>query len=245
MPVYLLFPAAAAAVVAQRLDVPVMGLGAYASAVYLNKRYDWTGITPTQALAEVDKADRREPLRGGQIIGNVPARSYTAARNVADAKLKLAVAYALGARYLQSPQLRNAARQSLLLIDTDPQNRDPRQIGDLYQVAIQAITMAGAYGPNGPGDKQIRALVKILGETGKADRIAGAQNLQLDPAEQAYTAEDNLINTLNKLNPVPDWINPFSDKPDPKKRQRELILWSVGVGSVVALTLITISALKE
>lgn len=245
MPVFLLFPAAAAAVVAQRLDVPVMGLGAYASAVYLNKKYDFTGIKPTLALSEVDKADRQEPLRGGQVIGNVPARAYTSARTVADAKLKLAVVYALGARYLNSPQLRNAARQSLLFTSADAANRDPYQIADLYKVAIQAIRMAGAYSAQGPGDRQIRALVKILDETGKLDRIAGVQTNQLDPVAEAHRAEEELKETISNLNPVPDWLNPFSDKPDPKKRQRELILWSVGVGSVVALTLITVSALKE
>jgi len=237
--------AGAAGAASYNLDVPVLGLPAYAAAKVLNQRYDFTGITPEQAAREIELATGKVPLYGGTIIGNVPARAYTAARNLGEAKLKIAIVYALAARYLKAPQMVNAARNSLNVTAADMAERDPRAIGQAYQVAIQSVTLAGAYGPGGPGDKQVKALLAIRRENRKAQSIAAVQSNQLDPVTAAYRADDELKETISKLNPVPDWLNPFSNKPDPKKRQRELILWSVGVGSVVALTLITAAVLKK
>ena len=242
---YIAAAGATAGAAAYKLDVPVTGLHSYAFAKILNQKYDFTGIQPEQAAREIELAAGKVPLYGGTIIGNVPARAYTSARNLGEAKLKIAVIYALAARYLKSAQMLNAARNGLNVTAADMAERDPRAIAQAYQVAIQAITLAGAYGPGGPGDKQVKALLAILRENMKAQPIAAVQSNQLDPAAEAYRADDELRMALDKINPVPDWLNPFSDKPDPKKRQRQLILWSVGVGSVVALTLITAAVLKK
>jgi hypothetical protein len=230
-------------------DVPWLGLSTYVWAKRLNEVHDFDGIKPEQALAAVQAAERGEGLSA--IIGAVPARAYVAARTVGEAKLKAALLLSLGARYLSSRQLLNAAKQLVAVQPAELKLRDQRMIGQVYDNARWHLRDVAAV--KRPGDRQIKALDLILAEGGKVENVIAAQGRQIDAALEAQIAADIKtagvraayeraqqvgrvgLNVAGRAGGVAggllDWIDPGK----PEKGTPSWVWWAAGLGGAAVL----------
>jgi hypothetical protein len=231
-------------------DVPWLGLSTYVWAKRLNEVHDFDGIKPEQALAAVQAAERGEGLSA--IIGAVPARAYVAARTVGEAKLKAALLLSLGARYLSSRQLLNAAKQLVAVQPAELKLRDQRMIGQVYDNARGHLRFAAAASSR-PGDRQIKALDLILAEGGKVENVIAAQGRQIDAALEAQIAADTKtaavraayeraqqvgrvgLNVAGRAGGVAGGLLDWLDPGKPEQGAPSWVWWAAGLGGAAVL----------
>ncbi len=168
-------------------DVPVVGAGAYLYAVKLNAAYDFDGMQPEQAAEQVALAERR--VRLSAVVGNVPARAFTGARTVADAKLKAATLLAVGARYMNAQTLLNAAKNLLRVEVADTRQRDPAAVASVLARAADHVKLAAAARP---ADPQVRYLLAIFEQGARTENVVAAQQRQMDPVIEAQRFAQNV-----------------------------------------------------
>lgn len=167
-------------------DVPLVGAGAYLYAKHLNAAYDFDGMRPEQAAEQVRLAEQR--VRLSAVVGNVPARAFTGARTVADAKLKAATLLAIGARYMNAQTLLNAAKNLLRVEVADTRQRDSATVAAVLARAADHVRLAAA---TRPADPQVRYLLGVFEQGAKAENVQAAQQRQMDPVIEAQRqAED-------------------------------------------------------
>lgn len=167
-------------------DVPTVGAGAYLYAKRLNAAYDFDGMRPEQAAEQVALAEQR--VRLSAIVGNLPARVFTGARTVADAKLKAATLLAVGARYMNAQTLLNAAKNLLRVELADTRQRDPVAVASVLARAADHVKLAAAMRP---ADPQVRYLLDVFEQGARVENVQAAQQRQMDPVIEAQRhAED-------------------------------------------------------
>ena len=168
-------------------DVPLVGAGAYLYAKHLNAAYDFDGMRPEQAAEQVRLAEQR--VRLSAVVGNVPARAFTGARTVADAKLKAATLLAVGARYMNAQTLLNAAKNLLRVEVADTRQRDPAAVASVLARAADHVRLAAA---TRPADPQVRYLLGVFEQGAKAENVQAAQQRQMDPVIEAQRFAQNV-----------------------------------------------------
>jgi len=200
-------------------DVPILGTPFYFWGQYLNRRYDWTGIKPSDVAAQIMLAER-----GGRaqtiprIIGWVPSRAMVPPTNVAEAKLKAATLLAVAAQYYGAPQLTNAARGLFQGVsDEDAANSDRGKIAEVLEQAAGAVRLVAA---QRPADPQGRYLATIFGTIAEPQRVKSTQAQKIDPVLEAVKFDQK--------------INPFAKDPRDgrgrPKRTPAWVWWSAALG---------------
>jgi hypothetical protein len=168
-------------------DVPTVGAGAYLYAKRLNAAHDFDGMRPEQAAEQVHLAEQR--VRLSAIVGNLPARVFTGARTVADAKLKAATLLAVGARYMNAQTLLNAAKNLLRVELADTRQRDPVAVASVLARAADHVKLAAAMRP---ADPQVRYLLDVFGQGARVENVQAAQQRQMDPVVEAQRFAQNV-----------------------------------------------------